>query len=270
MKSKLLTTLILSATALPFVAFAQDSGSDDEWSVTASAGVLVNPTYFGDDETQISAVPNVTVTYGDMFQASFQGLEYSLFRESNFKAGPVLRYDFGRDEDGSNPFSISGDDTTDLIGLGDVEGTVELGGFIQYDFGVIEAKAEIRQGLGGHEGLVGEVSLAYEQIFNIAGKPAFFSIGPQVSYGDENYNSAYFDVDAVQSAASGLAAYDSDGGFNSAGIDASLTYPLTDKVSMTFFGEYENLLGDVADSSLVQARGSESQFTGGVFLNYRF
>lgn len=253
-------------------AFAQEWEQDvaPDWSFTASAGVLASQTYFGDDETQISIFPNLRFEYGERFVIGLGGVEYTALKTENFAAGLVVRYDFGRDEDGSNPFSVSGDETTDLIGLGDIDGTVEVGGFVEYSISNFTAELEARQGVDGHEGLVAEAQVKYNTIFDLVGQPAFLSIGPSISYGDDNYNSTYFDISAAQSIASGLTQYDADGGLNTAGMEATLFRPINEKWSMALFAEYDHLLGDVANSSLVEKRGSESQVTGGLFLNYSF
>lgn len=269
LRSVLLLTVL---TTFPFVAQAQEADDDDDsnWAFVASAGVLASPTYLGDDDTQISIVPNLRVEYRDRLVLGLGGIEYSAIKTEHFRAGPVFRYDFGRDEDGSNPFAISGNDTTDLIGLGDIDGTAELGGFAEYTYNSFSAMVEVRQGVGGHEGLRGEAQVKYNAMFDLGGKDAFLSLGPSVTYGDDDYNSTFFDITAAQSAASGLSEFDADGGLNTVGFEATLFRPLTDKVSVALFADYEQLLGDIADSSLVQERGSENQFTGGVFLNYRF
>ena len=203
------------------------------------------------------------------FFASLEGVGFNLLNQNGFRAGPIAKYDFGRDEEGSNPLGF-GNDSDDLKGLGDVDGTVELGGFFEYTFRQFSAKVELRQGVGGHEGLVGEVEVKYNNTFSAFGRPFYYSLGPEISFADENYNSAFFDVSAGQSAASGLSQYDAGAGINTVGFHAALVVPVTEKVSLIGFGGVDQLVGDIADSSLVQERGSETQGVFGVMLNYRF
>lgn len=245
-------------------------GTSDGWEVSARVGVLTMPAYTGSDEYQVWAVPEVNVKRGEFFFSFFEGTGYNLMNDGTWRAGPIVKYQFGRDEDGDNPLRIGGPVTDDLRGLGDVDDTIELGGFAEYRAGSLVGKVEVRQGIGGHEGLIGELELKSQHMVNVFGKHSFLSFGPELTLADSTYNSSYFDVTAAQSAASGLSQYEADGGFLSAGLGAALAVPFTERVSLVGFGSYSRLLGDAADSSLVQARGSEDQFMAGFFLSYRF
>ncbi len=240
------------------------------WSFAVSAGLVVSPSYLGADSYQLSAVPNLSITYDDRFFASLEGVGYNIINSHGWRLGPIARYDFGRDEDGSNPLAIAGGDTDDLRGLGDVDGTVELGGFLEYSYEELSTRLELRQGVGGHEGLIGEVEVSYDDALTVFGREAYYSVGPELVFADKNYTSAYFDVNAEQSAASGLSQFDAGGGLLSVGIHASMAVPLVDDLSLIGFAGYDRLTGDAADSSLVRARGSANQVVGGVFLSYRF
>lgn len=123
---------------------------------------------------------------------------------------------------------------------------------------------------GGHDGLRGTAEFKAKGRTTAFGKPLFFSFGPEISFGDSNYNSAYFDVTAAQSLASGISAYDASGGINSIGLHAGTMTPLTDRVSLIGFFGYDRLTGDVASSSIVAERGSKHQGTAGMFLSNKF
>ena len=262
---------IASSIAMPVHVFAQEGSHEQEgWSYTVSVGSIYSPHYLGDDESQVSILPNVGATYEDIFFASLvEGIGYNAINSSGFKAGPIVKYDFGRDEDGSNFFGL-GDDSTDLIGLGDVDGSVEIGAYIEYELEPITVKLEIRQGLGGHEGVVGEASISYGGATNVYGQQIMYSVGPKISYTDGNYNEAYFGVNLKQSTASGLAQYNADDATVSYGFGGNLFIPHTERISTIFFADYTQLGDTIADSSLVESRGSDSQFTAGLMLNYTF
>jgi outer membrane scaffolding protein for murein synthesis (MipA/OmpV family) len=269
--NKLSTLLLASAMIMPVQAFAQDGSQHQKgWSYTVSAGAVYSPNYLGDDEGQISAFPSLRVTYEDKFFASLgQGIGYNVINSNGFKAGPIVKYDFGRDEDGSSPFGW-GDGTDDLIGLGDVDGSVEIGAYAEYKYRPVTAKIKLRQGMGGHEGLVGEASIHYGGNVNIVGQQVLYSIGPELSYTDGDYNDAYFSVDPAQSVASGLAQYDGDDATVSYGIGGNIIIPHTKRISTLLFADYTQLGDTIADSSLVETRGSDNQFTAGILLNYTF
>ena len=117
----------IAVILLPLVASAQErpqrpKPADQGWTVSAGGGVLVSPNYLGDDSYGVSTVPYIRVTYADKFEATVQdGARYNLVNNENFRAGPLATLDFGRNEDGSGAFRVIGDDTNDLIGLGDIE-----------------------------------------------------------------------------------------------------------------------------------------------------
>lgn len=261
--------------ALPQMAVAEGSkpnaGEPEGWNFSIGLGAIATPNYLGDDAYSLSVVPDLRVAWADRFFASVgQGVGYNVINANGWRAGPILKYDFGRDEDGSSPFSLSGGDTNDLRGLGDVDGTFELGGFVEYTYANVAGKLELRQGIGGHEGLIGDAELKYKRAFKLGQSRAIVTFGPELTFGNSNYMSTYFDVNAAQAAASGLTAFDADGGLLSYGIGGSLTYLVTPRVAVTWFAGYDRLTGDAADSSLVKERGSANQFGGGLFVSYTF
>ena len=277
MKNTSIGAAFLGATfALATFATAQTYPTSPEnqggWEVRLDFGLLAAPKYLGDDDYQISAVPGLRVSYGDTFFASVnEGIGYNLINSGNLRAGPILRYDFGRDQEGENTFRISGGGTSDLFGLGDVDGTVELGGFVAYNLAQFEAYMEVRQGLGGgHDGLVGLARVDYKTTIQTNGPPLFFSVGPTISFAGSEYTSAYFDVNAAQSAASGLGVYDAGGGVTSYGVSAALTLPISQTAAITAIAGYDRLTGDVGDSTLVRTRGSRNQSVFGVFTGFQF
>lgn len=272
MKPTIFAVLTVSiASALPIEATAQRAGTTEGWSVAVGAGLILAPSYEGDDAYQLSAVPNVRLSYGDDFFASVEGgVGYNLINSEGWRAGPIAAYHFGRDDDGQGPFVIAGDETDDLNGLDDVDGTVEIGGFVEYTARPFTTRIELRQGLNGHEGFIGEAELRFGGRAVVADQMIVFSLGPEITVVDRTYNDAFFGVDEAASAASGLDAFDADGGLHSYGLGASVIVPFTDHVSAVSFARYGRLTGDAADSSLVEDRGSPNQGALGVFLTYTF
>ena len=75
--------------------------------------------------------------------------------------GPIVRVDFGRDEDGNGVFCIVGERTNALVGFGDVDATIEFGGFVDYQQNAFRISAELCHGINGHEGFIGEIGFDY-------------------------------------------------------------------------------------------------------------
>ena len=89
------------------------------------------------------------------------------------------------------------------------------------------------------------------------------------SYADQDYMDAYFSVTPAQSAVSsaGLPAYDADAGIKDVFFGVTTDVPLTRDWSLKLSGRYSRLVGDAADSPVVE---NENQFYGGLGLTYSF
>jgi len=260
----------LATIATP--ALAQPPKEPDGWRLSVGAGALFSPTYEGDDDYRLSLLPNIQIAYGDRFFASVQdGVGYNAINSERLRIGPIARIKFSRDADGSQPFAIAGDRTTDLIGLGDVATTIELGGFAEIDLGAITASAEARQAVNGHDGFVIDAGARYGGRTFAAGPPIIYSFGPRLKIVSDNYNEAYFGVSPGQALASGLPLYDPDGGVHSFGAGATVILPIdrANKMSAVFIAGYDRLVGDAGDAPLVQLRGSRNQAAVGLFFSYR-
>lgn len=267
MKKFIPALLVLSALSLPAAVRAQDMPQG--WTANAGAGVIYSPAYTGSDHYQLSVVPDIGVKYEDKFFASVRdGVGYNAINTGNLRAGPIARYDFGRDDDGKKGFRVSGDKADRINGMGDVDGAPELGGFVAYDMTEsLTAKGEVRQAIGGHEGVVGDLGIDYHTQVGGFDRPVYFNAGPRMKLASEDYMDEYFGVNAGQSARTGLGAYDPDGGIVSYGVGASVTVPLTERIRATTFAGYDRLGDEAGDSSIVE---SKNQGTIGVSAGYAF
>ena len=275
---KTITTITATMLViLPASVFAQDAAEDDFAGhgifFTVSGGVVAAPSFLGSGETSVYAIPNVSVAVGDRLNISLlEGVSYDVYKDDHLTAGAVLTYDFGRED---TPYDhellLSNIAKSEIAGLGDIEETAEIGGYIEYTYGNVQAKLAVRKGVdGGHGGIVGDVDVTYNAPVEIFGKQSVISFGPTASFSDDSYASTFFDVSTAQSAASGISEYDADGGLMSYGLHASAFVPLNQNLAIVGFAAFDQLTGDVGDSSIVQERGSEEQATAGLVLNYTF
>jgi outer membrane scaffolding protein for murein synthesis (MipA/OmpV family) len=67
-----------------------------------------------------------------------------------------------------------------------------------------------------------------------------------------------------------LPAYDARGGVKSVGVVASVTYQLTDTMSIQAYDKFERLVSDAADSPIVTQGGSPNQNSIGIILSRSF
>ena len=268
---------LASALMLPHVVMAQDAAEQEtlkqetHWTLSVGAAALVTPAYQGSDNYTLMTVPDLRLKYQDRFFASVnQGVGYNVVTrasgEDGWKIGPVAKLDFGRDEDGQGPFIVAGD-TDDLQGMGEINEAVELGGFVDYQWQFLQTRLEVRQAIGGYDGLIADFGVNY---LSRIGDDGYFSVGPRLTWASKDYNQTYFGVDATQSANTGLAQYNAGSGITSYGLGAFVYKPLNDKVSFTTFASYDRLGDEAADSSFTKVRGTANQFTVGMGVSYAF
>jgi outer membrane scaffolding protein for murein synthesis (MipA/OmpV family) len=224
----------------------------------AGGMVLVTPKYEGSKEYEVFAVPLVAPAgTGEPGFIQFRGPEDLRFRVINwngFEAGPLTGWRFDREED----------DADRLRGLGDVDGGIVLGGYAAYQFGYFKPFLSYSQQVTGDDtgGLLrfgAEAPLTWGNVrmTGIAG----------ATWADDDYMDAFFSVTDVQAGKSGLQEYDAESEIKDIYIGLNADVPLSDRWSLKLTGQYSRLLGDAADSPIVE---TENQFFGGLGLTYRF
>ncbi len=247
---------------------AQDS-TPNEWTYSVGIGTAILPAYLGDDQYQAALFVNFSAQYGDWFSASLiDGIRYNYIKNERWALGPVLKFNIGRFEDGNIPSRIAGSTTTDLQGLGDIDFTVEPGVFAQLSSGSLIHKLEIRQGLGGHKGLIGEFKSEYRSRFQVGNKSIQYALGPELKMAGTNFNNAFFGISSSQAAQSDLGAYQAKAGLLSYGFNASLAIPVNTRISAMVLAGYSRLGEAAKDSNLISQFGSRNQANFGFLLNY--
>jgi outer membrane scaffolding protein for murein synthesis (MipA/OmpV family) len=184
-------------------------------------------------------------------------IRFRLFQNSGFEFGPLVGYRFSRDED----------DAARLDGLGDVDGGLVAGAFAAYRAGPFAASVSYHHQATGDE-TGGLIRFGLEHVNRVSPRvKVTTSLG--TNYATEDYMAAFFGVTGAQSVSTGgaLVPYDASAGFKDvyAGITASID--LTDRWSLMLMGRYARLIGDAADSPVIE---TENQLYGGVGLSYKF
>ncbi|NNE37090.1 MAG: MipA/OmpV family protein, partial [Gammaproteobacteria bacterium] len=222
----------------------------------------ISPEYEGDNDYDISIAPLVSFHYRDLIFVDNNHIRVNilgsdtLIESENFKAGPSLSIDFGRNESNS----------VDLTGLGDVGTSVELGGFVSYQQGPTRARIRVRQDVAsGHNGM--EIIGDFRILFYNSEKTTIVTT-IKGTWVNETYMDSFFGVTPFQSTQSALPAFDSGSGFKDLGANITMSYLFNDKWSFAGNVGYKQLLGDAKNSPLVQLRGSKNQFVGAAFAVY--
>lgn len=224
-----------------------------------TAGVQLEPAYPGADDVAIRPMVDLDRTRGDTpfeFEAGDDGFGITLFKSGSFEIGPSAAFTSAR-----KPEDVG-------AALPEVDLTVELGGFAQFWLGEsVRVHGEVRRGVNGHEGWVG---IGGADLVMRDGDAWLFSIGPRVTWADDNYHDAYFSVTPASATATGLPVYDAGSGIQSYGASASAELQLSRHWGLSGYAKYDRLTGDAADSPIVLTYGSGDQLSGGLGLSYTF
>jgi outer membrane protein len=246
----------LAATILPAApALAQDG--EPAWRIRPGIGAQIRPDFPGADSSEWLPYIKFSLAKGDKpfaFGAPDDTFGIALLSIGPLRAGPAASLQGGRkDSEVGAP-------------LGKVKSTVEAGGFAELLLlDQFRLRADLRKGIGGHEGLVG--SLGADQMWR-DGDRYTVSVGPRLLYSDSRYQRAFFGVTPEAALASGLPAYRPDGGFHAIAAAAGLQYGLGGPLGLFGYARYERLIGDARKSPVVKELGSPNQMSAGLGISY--
>lgn len=210
--------------------------------------------YDGGDKTR--AVPAIMLeaqlpTRVGTFALGRQGLSWTPIEGEKFNASLFATYDNGRKEDDDDEFQTG---SKYLKGMGEIEGTTEGGLLLKYHMGRFGLSLSGRHALGsqGHDGAV--VDLGASVMLHEA--PKFrLTAETTVSWVDDNYMQTYYGVTREQARRTRFPVYEIDGGVNGARIEFTGVYNFAPRWSLIGLASYRKLLGDAADSPIVQSDG---------------
>ncbi len=226
-------------------------------------GAAVVPQFEGSSDYRVIPAPVFSFSLGPVgIRSNGPGVEADVIASRAFDAGPVLRWDGGRD-----PANI---DNAAVSALPKIDGSVMLGGFAQFNYPLADGmflspRVTVLQGLdGGHEGLIVEGTLGVTRVMD----DWTFGGRAGVTYADDDYMNALFSVGPASP--SGLAAFNPGPGIKDIGLSVFGTYKLSDNWSVTGVAGYKRLVGDAADSPIVSVAGDENQGFLSLGVSYTF
>lgn len=240
-------------------AAAQDEGGRG-WTVTAGAGAQVIPKYPGADSYGITVLPVFGIRRAGAplsFETQDDGVGFGILgRDSVINFGPSFSLRSKREEDDVG------------APVGDVDLTIEAGGFVElHPSRNLRLRADVRQGLNGHNGLTADVGAD----FILRDDDTYiFSIGPRARWADNDFHDAYFGVPLAVPVLGPAGGHNPGGGFYAFGAMSGITYKLGRNWGVQGYAAYDRLTGDAADSPIVRQLGSRDQFSGGLGLFIEF
>ena len=253
---------------------ASEARADPEGgrSVTLGGAAIVKPKYEGSDEFETIPIPIIIPKFGETVEengsaitevrkrVNFRGLDEIRIRVlggERFHAGAVTGYITKRDQD----------DGRLLRGLGDIDGGLVAGAYTGFTLGAFQFDAAILEKVTGDDSGP-EFRFGVETTQQITERTRIVArVG--TTFASDDYMQTYFGVTPTQSRDSkaGLAAYTPDAGIKDVFFEIGGTMDLSDRWLLKAGGRYGRLLGDAADSPVVE---TENQFSGVLGLGYRF
>ncbi len=244
------------------IALASPGHADDDplLDLTLAGGVVFGPDYEGSDNYELGVVPFIELSAFDgLASISLDGAEAFLPLGENVAVGVGLSYDGGRDED----------DNEALDGLGDIDDSFI--GSISAIAALDETQVSLTfaHSLGGDvEGYTIDLTVGHE--IEVIEDRFDLEFEAGITWASQDYLDIYFGIDADQAAASGLDETDVDAGVKNAALGVTGNYFLTDWIALGLGVEYQRLLGDAADSPIVEVEGSPDQISALAYVAVEF
>ena len=236
------------ATALAGPAAAE--GEPDLFAGRWQVGgfVYVSPTFEGSRSYEALAFPFLLPAGisgdGKLQIRGVDDVRLRLLQAGGFELGPLAGYRFGRDAD----------DVTHVAGLDDVDGGLVLGAFAAWRTGPWAFSVSYHHQVTGDD-TGGLVRFGVEHTGRLSPNIKL-TTGIGANYATEEYMTAYF----------GTPVYTPDAGFKDVYVGVTATVDLSERWSLLLIGRYAHLIGDAADSPIVE---TESQLYGGLALSYK-
>ncbi|SFQ50503.1 outer membrane protein [Roseivivax halotolerans] len=248
----LLASTTLAATLLAAPLAAQSA--DPALSFTLRGGVASDPAYFGAEEYEVK--PDLGFGFNSV---NIGPLQFGDPDPRTDKLGFGLRGSF-------NYIGMRDASEYDaLTGLDDIDAAVELGLGVGYTTRNFAAFADVRQGFGGHTGVVAEAGA--DAILRPSDQLTL-TAGPRVLFGNSEYTDTYFGVSSSEASVLNPA-YDADGGLVSAGMEFGATYQINDVWGVETAVTWDRYMNDAADSPIVE-NGREDDWGARVGLTRTF
>jgi MipA family protein len=234
---------------------------EDKWKFQVGAGAINGARYPGSRYDFTRGLPLISISYDRYFfggapgSGAPAGIGAYLLHTEHWAVGLNVGGDTRK------PRRASDDPV--LHGWGDIPGTARGGMFASYNIDWLSVRGSVSAG-GHHEGVL--ASFGVEAKYH-ATQHLTLSIGPEVTWANNQYTMTFFGIDAAQSEIAGIAPYRARGGIKSVGGSANASYMLTDHWSLAAHVSYGKLQGDAADSPVTT---DKTQRVYGAFVAYRF
>ena len=239
------------------------------WMILGGAGY--RPDYEGSDHYDPHPLGSAKLWWDDGRYVSLQSSQSSgaavrlatqVIPHSFLKFGPVIQYRLKRADVQSGRVDA----------MDNIDGAVEIGGYLGVGEGPWSVGGTYTYDVSGdYHGHLVELAAGWKDKLSDE-----FDLGVTVAstWAGEDYMETYFNVSPDDAAASGLPEFDADDsfedGFKDVGTRVLLGFSPEDWNGWGIYatGAYFRLIGEAADSPVVDDAGDENQFFGGIGVGY--
>lgn len=250
----------LTLALLTLLVATTSYGDNHATNLSLGAGMLASPRYEGSGAIKVLPIPLINASYAidDAQTVSWKGLgaTYTNQLVPTFALGLQATYTMGRDTD----------DDYELLGLAEIDDTLTVGPHISYTLNrFLSLNASLATDItgNGHDGTTAEAYLGHRTILT---NGAMLASRIGATYASDNYMANTFSVPA-STARADRPRYAAKAGLHSLNIGTSLVTPLHGNWSLLANMGADYLLGDAADSPLVEQNLQPKLLLG---LSYKF
>lgn len=236
-----LALLTAAFAGLPAAALAQSQPfqpveAPQTWKVDVGGGFVRGFSVSGDKAEDFNFTAWGSASYRDIVYANgLDGLGWNAIKRDGFHAGVQLRPRFAAgDIDGMDRPDLGADAA--LYAFKRLPGNIVVGGRIQHD------------ATGDDAGLEYYGSVSHQHVTPIG----LLQTMAYMRGGSDERVQRYYGVTAQEAANTDYAAFTPSGGLSAAGAAALLAVPIGDRYGVGAFFNYEQRLGDIKDSPLIE------------------
>lgn len=249
----------------PALGQAAEPADGTGWKFRVGAGAFVVPDYPGSNDYELRPAPVLRAQKDNLYiETDGPGIRANVVPHGRFEIGPILRYGGGRDD-------VEDEVVDRLPKIGDEVWVGLFAGFklpgVLAERDSLGFEVEAVEAASGDNGGAVKFGVEYGRR---AAQRLKLGVGLSTTYVDDDYAQTYFSVSDAGATASGLSRYDAGGGFRDVTLSLTGRFAITESIGVGAVAGVSRLLGDTADSPLVEDRGDDTPMFGGAFVTYSF
>jgi outer membrane protein len=233
--------------------------------IGVGAGLL--PDYMGSNDYMVGGAPFFRLTYPQtQYYARLLAtdIQINVINHPVFRLGPAVNFRFGRNDDVED----------DVVKhMKEIDGTTEAGAFIGFESvdkdnprRRLIAQVEFLSDVGGeYKGYNVSLSASY---WLPVSRPVDIMFGAGLMYASDNFMQTYFGVDQEDADRTGLPEYNAEARVFMAKLNGGAVLHLSQSWHVAAGVQFRPLLGEAADSPVVDTCGSSAQVLAGLGVAY--